>query len=166
MTTMKRLLLLFLLFYLTEGIAQTVADTTTVVLKGYPVVLNDDTVFFVYKKIGSMTAEERAERIAYKFKNLIRQTVVKADSIKVIETESTSDIVYIDYIITGVSDAEAQYEHKSRQLLAAERAAAIKAAFSKNERLFNLKELAFRISTLILILTVLYFFIKIGRAHV
>ncbi len=53
-----------------------------------------DTIFFIYTKIGSFTAAERAAAINERIKKLYNDAFYNADSLKINETESGFDILY------------------------------------------------------------------------
>lgn len=76
-------------------------------LKGYPVKPFRDTLFFVYNKIGSFTAENRANAIASRIESLYKDPFFKKDSLKLDNSESGVDIVYnSDFVVMSVTDSD------------------------------------------------------------
>ena len=76
--------------------------------KGYPVTLLNDTLFYVYTRIGSFSAAERANAISERINKLYDDAFFKADSLKIVQNESTNDIVYNnDNIIMSVAPLDA-----------------------------------------------------------
>ena len=87
--------------------------------KGYPVfgVMND-TLFLVYSKIGASTPKERAINISRKIEKLYEDDFLKTDSILVLKSENTYDIVYGEIIIMSISESDAIWYDKSMHELA------------------------------------------------
>ncbi len=78
------------------------------VAKGYPVIgVSRDTLFLVYSKIGASTPKDRAGNITRKIKNLYENDFLRTDSIIVVKSENTYDIIYEETIIMSVSEDDA-----------------------------------------------------------
>jgi small-conductance mechanosensitive channel len=104
-------------------------------IKGYPVIgLQEDTLFDIYSKIGSLKPQERASSITKKIRALNDDNFLKIDSIMWVESENTIDIVYKDMIIMSISESDAFNNHKSKLDLAKENTEKIK------ETLLNSRE--------------------------
>ncbi|MBE7174183.1 MAG: cell envelope integrity protein TolA, partial [Williamsia sp.] len=74
----------------------------------HPVVLQKDTLFYIYTRTGSFTAAERASAISRRVQNLYDDAFFDADSLTVAHNEATYDIVYKrDNIIMSVSELDA-----------------------------------------------------------
>lgn len=87
--------------------------------KGYPVVLLKDTLFDIYTRIGSFSANERARAISEKIKKLYEDAFFSADSLSVIQNEITYDITYNnDNIIMSVTELDALWFNKPPQEIA------------------------------------------------
>ena len=72
---------------------------------GYPVMgLMKDTLFLIYSKIGAATPEERARTITGKIEKLYDDDFLKTDSLEVLKSDFTYDIVYGDMIVMSVSE--------------------------------------------------------------
>jgi small-conductance mechanosensitive channel len=85
------------------------AVTNKVSLKGFPVVPFRDTLFLVYNKIGSFTAEERARAISKRIKSLYSDAFFAPDSLTLSKSDISVDIVYKkDFILMSVSDLDAK----------------------------------------------------------
>lgn len=136
---MKKKLLCFLAFFvflfsqisLAQKENQQIAkpNLTESKLKGYPVNPFKDTLFYVYNKIGSFSAENRAKAITGKIRSLYENDLFKADSLKIVTSDISLDIVYKgDLILMSVLDADAASENKSVQEVANRNFNAIKKA--------------------------------------
>lgn len=87
--------------------------------KGYPVFgAMNDTLFLVYSKIGALTPKERAINISRKIEKLYEDDFLKTDSILVLKSENTYDIVYGEIIIMSISESDAIWHDKSMHELA------------------------------------------------
>jgi small-conductance mechanosensitive channel len=94
-------------------------DSLRLTAKGYPVNgFFNDTLFLVYNKLGSFSAKERAEAISKRIKKLKDHFFFTADSIKLIEAETTVDIVFEDEVIMSISENDAIWNNSSKMDLA------------------------------------------------
>ncbi len=96
-----------------------------------PVQLDGRTVFYVRTTVKQFTPAARATGIAERMQRLASDHYFDPNTIAVIETDISSDIVAGDNIITLIFDADAQAENRGRQELAAERVGQIKAAINQ-----------------------------------
>ena len=87
--------------------------------KGYPVFgVMKDTLFLVYSKIGASTPKERAINISRKIDKLYEDDFFKTDSILVVKSENTYDIVYGEIILMSISENDAIWYGRSMHELA------------------------------------------------
>ena len=87
--------------------------------KGYPVIGSmKDTLFLIYSKIGASTPKERATNISRKIVKLYEDDFLKADSILVMKSENTFDIIYGEIIIMSISENDAIWYGKGMPELA------------------------------------------------
>ncbi|HEU4789774.1 MAG TPA: mechanosensitive ion channel family protein, partial [Flavobacterium sp.] len=76
-------------------------------LKGYPITPFKDTLFFVYNRIGSFNAENRANAIASRIVLLYKDPFFKKDSLKLSKSDFGVDIVYnSDFVVMSVTDLD------------------------------------------------------------
>ena len=86
---------------------------------GYPVTLLGDTLFKIYLRLGSFNPAERANAISERMERLYDDEFFNADTVHSVENEATTDIVYQgDMVILSVTDLDALYHNKTRQVLA------------------------------------------------
>ncbi len=86
---------------------------------GYPVLgLMKDTLFLIYSKIGAATPEERARAINGKIEKLYDDDFLKTDSLAVLKSDFTYDIVYGDMIVMSVSENDGIWYGKGTSELA------------------------------------------------
>ena len=89
-------------------------DSLRTTEKGYPVLgAMNDTLFLIYSKIGAFTAEDRARNIGRKIEILYEDEFLVPDSIQVVPSDNTYDIVYGDMIVMSVTENDAIWYGKS-----------------------------------------------------
>ena len=84
-----------------------VSHQNVISLKGFPVTPFRDTLFFVYNKIGSFNAENRANAITSRIVLLYKDPFFKKDSLKLSKSDFGVDIVYnSDFVVMSVTDLD------------------------------------------------------------
>jgi small-conductance mechanosensitive channel len=146
---------------------QQINKLTKPILKRYPVNPFKDTLFYVYNKVGSFSAENRAKAITGKIKSLYENDLFKADSLKIIPSDISLDIVYKDdLILMSILNADATVENYSVQEIANRNYNAIKKEIlyqNENYSLFP-KRLGFTALLILILGLVLLFVSKIFNA--
>jgi len=87
-------------------------------VKGFPVVPFRDTLFLLYTTQGSFTAQERADAIAGRIEKLSSDYNFRPDSLKIVDNETTTDIIFKDQLLMSVSEPDALWQNTNRQSLA------------------------------------------------
>jgi len=88
-------------------------------LKPYPVAPFKDTLFYIYNKVGSFSAENRAHAITEKIRKLYEDSFFEKDSILVVPSDLSQDIIYKnDFIIMSVLKADAKAENQTTAFIA------------------------------------------------
>lgn len=87
-------------------------------VKGFPVKPFFDTLFIVYSKQGSFTPEDRAIAVTNRINKLAGDPTFNPDSIQVLKTELTVDLVYKDAMIMSISEQDGIWFNTSPELLA------------------------------------------------
>lgn len=154
-----RLLVLFFVLFSFSVVAQTQQknvdkDSVAAQLKGYPVKPFNDTLFYVYHNVGSFSAKERAEYISNKIKRLYNESFFEKDSIKIVPSDVSMDIVYqTDFVIMSVLDADAKAEKSTVKNIANRNLTKIKSAILyQNE---NYSQLPKRIGYTVLLILII-----------
>lgn len=93
-------------------------DSLRKFVKGFPVIPFRDTLFRLYTRQGSFTAQERAEAINRRIEKLSSDQLFNADSLKVATSEITTDIVFKDQLILSVSEPDALWQNTNKEALA------------------------------------------------
>ncbi|KLT68226.1 MULTISPECIES: mechanosensitive ion channel family protein [unclassified Flavobacterium] len=136
----------------------------SVKLKGYPVSPFKDTLFYVYNKVGSFSAENRANAITEKIKKLYEEAFFDADSIRIVPSDITQDIMYKgDFVIMSILEIDAKVEKQSAAYLAKRNLNLIKKAIvNQNENHSQLpKRLGYTVLLILIVGFILFFVGKI-----
>jgi small-conductance mechanosensitive channel len=100
--------------------------------KGYPVVLYQDTILYIYTRTGSFTAKARAEAISQRIEKLYLNDFLHLDSLYLVTNESSIDLVYNDdNIILSVTDVDALWLNTSLTVLSEQYLVHVKTTISK-----------------------------------
>lgn len=120
---------------------------------GYPVLgATNDTLFFIYEKIGASQPKDRAESITKRISLLSEDEFAKLDSVTTVISQNFVDIVLDETIIMSVSDADAIANNTSLDLLANQYAGIIKEALVKAKDERSLLRLLTRIGLVLLVI--------------
>lgn len=128
-------------------------------LPKYPIAPFHDTLFYVMNKFGSVSAEERADRINTKIRTLYKDLSIDPDSILMVNSETIVDIIYNDLVIMRLYEADALLNDKPLAELGNQYKNLIIQSI-KTERAENsLINILTRVGLLLLILIILYLII-------
>lgn len=94
-------------------------DSLRSFVKGFPVIPFRDTLFYLFTRQGSFTAQDRAAAIGNRIYKLSSVYLFNADSIKLVETEQTTDLIFRDQLLISVSEQDALWQNTTRAKLAA-----------------------------------------------
>lgn len=124
--------------------------------KGFAVAPFGDTLFFVYTRIGSFSAKDRATAIESKIEKLYDNYEFSPDSLFVNTAENSSEIVYQDITLMSINELEALWHNKTAQDLAIEYQKIIQEAIHAERKENSIINIALRIGAIILILVGIY----------
>jgi len=164
---MKRKVLCYLAFFLVLFSQPCFAQKDTIrtlkpslsTLKGYPVRPFKDTLFYVYNKVGSFSAENRAKAITEKIRKLYEDSFFEKDSIAIVPSDISQDIVYKnDFIIMSVLEVDAKAENQTVHFIATRNLNAIKRAILYQNENYSMlpKRLGYTLLLIVIIGLVLY----------
>ncbi len=136
-------------------------DSLRSFVNGFPVALGEDTLFYVFTKLGSYSPKERAQVVSDRIDRLANEYYYKEDSLVVIPTELTTDISYGEGTIVSVSELDAIWMNTTKEKLAEEYkskiAQAIKTYKIQNSFQTIFKEILLAVLVLILLVLIIYF---------
>ena len=85
---------------------------------GFPVAPFEDTLLYVYTRIGSFSPQERAARINERIVKLYKSSNFDPDLFHLIESDAAVDLLYEDVVIMTVTEMDALWQDVSRNDLA------------------------------------------------
>ncbi|MBL7994092.1 mechanosensitive ion channel family protein, partial [bacterium] len=132
--------------------------------KSFPVVgFFDDTLFTIFSKLGSFSAKDRAAAISGRIKTLEKSYGSTADSLEIIEAETTVDIVFGETIVMSVSESDAIWNNTSKSELAAKYRKIIIAAVMEHQASSSITAIAIGIGLALLVIIAIGVLIKYLR---
>lgn len=102
------------------------------------VMLYDKPLLAIRANILSFSPEDRAKAISTRLAKLVKDPLFSVNSVKITESESTSDIVADDMILMSITESDALAEGKTRQGLAVEFAAKIRTAVEARNKEYSM----------------------------
>lgn len=128
---------------------------------GHPVLgFFGDTLFLVHTKLGSFSAKERSDAITRRFEQLSGKIGFNSDSLVVVQTETTFDVVYGETILTSISENDALWNGTTRYELAKSYKQIIGDAIVRYQSEINFWSLAKKIGIALLVLLVITLIIR------
>lgn len=129
---------------------------------GVPLVIEEDTLFIVYAKIGGLTARERVEEAMLRITEAGKRWKKNAaDSLHVLELEDFSEIMMGEKLLFSVTDDDAIWMNQSRVELAETIHSVIKTKIDNLEKEYSLRQLVRRIVYFILVLLAQYLLFRL-----
>lgn len=95
-------------------------DSLRKIVKGYPVVFFNDTLFSIYNRQGSFSARERALAITQRLEKISEEHFFNGDSLKINQAEQTADLQYGNTLIMSIAEIDAIWAETQRPNLAAQ----------------------------------------------
>ena len=143
-----------------------IIDSLRPFVKGYPVLgVMNDTIFYIYSKLGMSTPSERADLITAKIRRVYNDDFFKSDSIFVRQSDYTVDVVYGEIILIGVSELDALWFDKTMEEAANDLKVKISNSILLAKENYSLSKVLSRIGLVILVFCCAGFFIWIiGRS--
>lgn len=95
-------------------------DSLRHIIDGVPVVVEGDTLYSIYAKQGSVSPQSRAIAVSESVLELGKEFTLKFDSIRIEESDISTDILYKDKVIASFTDIDGMWYNTSREELAAQ----------------------------------------------
>ena len=143
-------------------------DSLRYTAKGFPVIgFFNDTLMLIYGRLGSFSAKERAQAISKRINELASNFGFKADSIRLEESDVSTDIVLEDKIIMSISESDALWNNSTRLELAEQYRNVIVSAMLKYKSEISLvmlgKEIALALLVLLIIGLIIFYVGKLFK---
>ena len=120
--------------------------------QGFAVNPFDDTLFFLYTKIGPFSPRERAARINKNIYALYKSSSYDSSALQVVEGEATLDILYGDIPLMSIADMDALWKETTKAELANSYRKRINKAVLKQRELNSLKNILIMIGEVVLVI--------------
>ncbi|WP_223653394.1 mechanosensitive ion channel family protein [Hymenobacter psoromatis] len=128
--------------------------------KGYPVAPNGDTIFFVYTKFGPFRPQERAQLTTSKILKLEQNAFFRPDSLRLVPSEQTVDLMYGEQVLQSISDNDALWENLRQDSLAQRHRRQIIRAVTTYQNTHSLQTYLREAGLTLLVLLVFYFLLR------
>lgn len=137
-------------------------------IQGFPVLgVMNDTVFYIYIKMGTSTPSERAKHITEKIRRLYEDPNFNVDSLTIVESEYAVDLVYQDIIVTSVSPEDAAIYDLSLREISEEAKRRISKSINNAIEEFKITRILYRILyTCIVFLVALLLYWLLNKGYV
>ncbi|MEO8960564.1 MAG: mechanosensitive ion channel family protein [Ginsengibacter sp.] len=136
-------------------------DSLRLTAKAYPVLgFFKDTLFYIYNKSGSFSAEDRANAISQRIKPLSEYFRFSPDSINIVTSDVSTDLVFKHNIIISISDDDALWNNGTRNELAVNYQKIIGNEVLKYRSAISFKTLSKDIALALLVILIVILLIK------
>lgn len=136
-------------------------DSLRLVTPGIPVVVEGDTLFYLYAKRGGYTPQQRADMDVTAITQLGKRFNLRPDSLYVENSDIVSDLMYGDKVIVSFTDQDGLWEGCSRQQLAAKMRLVVVDKLKEMKETHSLWQLGKRIFYFILVLAGQYLLFRL-----
>ncbi len=124
--------------------------------KGAAVAPFKDTLFLIYTAIGSFSAQDRATAISKKIEILYKDSEFQPDSLQVVLSDVSPEIVYQDLTVMSVNELEALWLNQKAAALAKSYNQIIKKAILDHRKANSILNIALRVAAIIAIIAGVY----------
>lgn len=107
------------------------------------VMLSGKPVLSIKTRVLSFSPEDRAKTISSRLDRLAKDPLFQPSSLKVVDSENTSDIISGDMVVMSVADGDAAAEDKPRLVLAEDDAAKIRAAIEARNKEYSMHSILY-----------------------
>jgi small-conductance mechanosensitive channel len=146
---------------LVETTAQKVRiDSLRSVTEGIPVIIESDTLYYIYTNKGGLSSAGRVAQIESAILHLGKEYGLQPDSVSLHIEDTFTDIVYRGKVIASVTDKDAMWANISRENLSVEYRKKIVSALETLKHKYGLSQLIKHILLFILIIAIQYTLIR------
>jgi len=89
-------------------------DSLRTIIKGVPVVFHSDTLYYIYAKLGSFSASDRARAVVERLARIGNAAEYTTDSLRLSSAEQSTDLVYGGNLLLSITDQDALWARKDR----------------------------------------------------
>jgi small-conductance mechanosensitive channel len=136
-------------------------DSLRAITVGFPVVIESDTLFYIYTNKGGLSPAARATQTEKIIIQLGKEYEIRPDSLSLLAEETFTDIVYREKVILSVTDKDALWMNSSREELAKQYRLEIISALKVLEHKYGLSQLIKHILLFVLVILIQYVLIRL-----
>ena len=114
-------------------------DSLRSITPGVPVVVQGDTLLYIYASLGGEDAVHRAESAVRRITSIGKSFTMQTDTIHIFESEYTADIMSGENVLLRVSDLDGLWSGLSRRELAEQQMKVISAEITKLHEQYGIK---------------------------
>ena len=138
-------------------------DSLRQITKGAPVVVDGDTLFFLYAHKGGMTPEARAELVVENVEEVGEKLTFNPDSLYIVDGDIVTDIMAGEKVIMSITDLDGLWQNTTRQKLAESYIGVIQKKVDELHEEYGLKTLLERIFWAVLLIIIQLLLIRLTR---
>jgi small-conductance mechanosensitive channel len=162
--TLLALILLLALAYPLAAAARQEEPTPTpqatpVAIEGAPVIVNEQELFRLQARVGSVTPTERAALVSDRISRLANNPFSGELLVTVVDTEDATDIIVGDQVLVTISDDDAAAEGRDRAEMAQEWAAIVQTAIAEGQQGVSIQALTAGLGLTLFVLVALLAFL-------
>jgi small-conductance mechanosensitive channel len=136
-------------------------DSLRQITDGVKVVIDRDTLFELYATRGGLTPQKRAENTAEAIRKIGTDYSLRPDSVYIIDSEYTSDIMYGDKVVISITDQDGLWQNTSKEDLARRYLPLISNKIQDIKKEHSIWVVVKRVFLFLVILVVQYFLFKL-----
>ncbi|KAA6341888.1 Mechanosensitive channel MscK [termite gut metagenome] len=129
-------------------------DSLRTITAKIPVVVKEDTLYYLYSKHGGRSPRNRAENVANTILQLGKRYILHPDSVYCESSDIVTDVVYENKVIASFTDQDALWENSTRDELAARNREVIVHELQELHSEYGLIQLGKRILYFILVVVI------------
>ena len=129
--------------------------------KGSPVMVDGDTLFYLYTKKGGQTALQRAQEAGEIIEVVGKKIILDPDRVYIENTDIFSDIMYDTEVLVSFTDADAMWEGISRDSLVANRKQIVVDKFHQMKREYGIWRMVQNVLYCLLVLVAQFFLYRL-----
>ena len=135
-------------------------DSLRRITKGSPVMVDGDTLFYIYTNKGGLSPFQRAQRAGELIEEIGKKITLDTARVYIENTDIFSDVMYDTEVLVSVTDADAMWEGVSRDSLVANRKQIVIDKFNHMKKEYGFWRMVESVAYCLLVLFVQYLLYK------
>lgn len=135
-------------------------------VNGFPVSPFEDTILYVYTRLGPFSPQKRAHDIGQRIEDMEDNILYSPDSIKIFSSEEVTDLLFGDVILLSITDADALWMSMGKDELAEKYKEQIAESIKAHRKATSFQTLLKEVGLAILVIIFVVFLIKyLNKGH-